>query len=144
MFIPSARRLQKLYQDDQICLYEDFAHHPTAIASTLDAVRKSHRDARIVAIVEPRSNTMQMAHHSETIGPALGSADNVIIYMPHNVDWGPNALSGVKNLRIIEQAGNIIDEVSAIVQDSTVIVAMSNGSFDGIPDKLRNWLSTRQ
>jgi len=143
MFIPSDRRLQKLYQDDLVCLYEDFAHHPTAIASTLDAVSKSHRGARVVAIVEPRSNTMQMAHHSQTIGPALSAADNVILYMPNKVEWESNALRKIRNLRIIDRADQIIDEVSAVVQGSTVIVAMSNGSFDGIPDKLKSWLSTR-
>ena len=142
-FKPSARRLQLLYQDDLVCLYEDFAHHPTAIAITLDALRKSHPDAKLIAIVEPRSNTMQMAHHSKAIGPALAVADHVILYLPKPVDWDANALQTVKYLSIINQPDKMIAEVSALVQGAAVIVAMSNGSFDGIPGNLKKWLSAK-
>ena len=69
-----------------ITLYDDFAHHPTALATTLEGLRKRVGVARILAVLEPRSNTMRMGMHANTLGPSLQTADKMYLYQPDNVD----------------------------------------------------------
>ena len=73
-------------------VYDDFAHHPTAIATTLDGLRRRVGAARIVAVLEPRSNTMRMGVHQHTLAPALAAADEVWLYTPPDLGWDTGAV----------------------------------------------------
>ncbi len=134
------RRLQCLYESAQMILFEDFAHHPTAIAHTLDALRTRYPDYRLVAIVEPRSNTMRLGHAPEAMGHAMSIADETIVFMSRHLSWDPASLPGKGAIRIISEPEQVIAHALEIASGKTVFVAMSNGSFDGIPEKLKTEL----
>ena len=79
------RRMEVIAQINGITIYDDFAHHPTAIKLTLDGLRKQVKDERIVAIVEPRSNTMRMGVHKDTLAQSLTQADRVLMFEPDDM-----------------------------------------------------------
>ncbi|MBS9781844.1 MAG: UDP-N-acetylmuramate:L-alanyl-gamma-D-glutamyl-meso-diaminopimelate ligase, partial [Gammaproteobacteria bacterium] len=81
------RRLELLADINGIRIYDDFAHHPTAIRLTLSAMQKNYTDSRIVSVFEPRSNTMKQGVHKNMLGDVLGIADTSYIYFADNVDW---------------------------------------------------------
>ncbi|MBT7788717.1 MAG: hypothetical protein HN757_07535 [Calditrichaeota bacterium] len=148
-----ARRLELVVDTDKLKIYDDFAHHPTAINGTLSAIKLKHPNHSLWAILEPRSNTMVRNFHSTEITEALSIADHVIIGKLHRLDSVPihqrldrNAIQS--NL---ESAGvgtfssdNVDDTVDFFIRNRTgkdVIVIMSNGGFDGIREKLKKRLS---
>ncbi|MEJ2177413.1 MAG: UDP-N-acetylmuramate:L-alanyl-gamma-D-glutamyl-meso-diaminopimelate ligase [Gammaproteobacteria bacterium] len=141
-FIPNARRLQHLCERDHIILYEDFAHHPTAVLHTLEALRSAHPCARLVAIIEPRSNTMRMGCHGNLLGEAIKDADQIIFYAPQDLSWNPEQLqtsTPLERCRTPDEVIALIDKLTG----PTVLVAMSNGSFDGVPNKIQAYLESR-
>ena len=75
-----------------IAVYDDFAHHPTAIASTIDGLRRKVGDKRIVAVLEPRSATMRMGVHRDTLAPSLAAADSVWMFAPPDLGWDADAV----------------------------------------------------
>ena len=81
------RRMQKLAQVAGVTVYDDFAQHPTAIASTLDGLRKQVGTQRIIAVIEPRSNSMKLGAHREGLAPSTVDADYVFWYAPDNLGW---------------------------------------------------------
>jgi UDP-N-acetylmuramate: L-alanyl-gamma-D-glutamyl-meso-diaminopimelate ligase len=81
------RRLEVRGRVAGVTVYDDFAHHPTAIASTLDGLRRRVGRERIVAVLEPRSNTMRMGVHRDTLAPSLAGADEVWFYVPPDLGW---------------------------------------------------------
>lgn len=70
-----------------VTVYDDFAHHPTAITTTLAGLRAKVGSARIIALLEPRSNTMRMGTHKEQLAQSLQGADQVFLYQPAGLDW---------------------------------------------------------
>ena len=132
-FVPSARRMQRLYQDHSICLYEDFAHHPTAIRTSIEAVSQAHPNKKVVALLEPRSNTMKSIHHKSLLGNALSQADHQIFYIPATIEWHPNELTELDSFESFDSVAEVVDAVLRQCQESCVILAMSNGGFDHIP-----------
>jgi len=135
------RRMEVIVRTADVTVYDDFAHHPTAIQMTLDGLRKQVGPERIVAIVEPRSNTMRMGIHTESLAQSLNPADLAIIFQPENLDWD---LSGLK-----QYAGNIeicktLDQIVARLQRESSygghFVLMSNGGFGGIYQRLQQEL----
>ena len=135
-FVPSARRLQQLFKSDRVIVYEDFAHHPTAIHHTLKALRNAHPSTRLLAIIEPRSNTMQMGCHGELLADAMEDADRVVFYTPRDICWKPEQLHIQTPLRVCRTPDEVIGEIDSLSDKRTVIVAMSNGSFDGVPARI--------
>ncbi len=81
------RRLELRGEADGVRVYDDFAHHPTAIALTLDALRARVGAARIIAVLEPRSNTMRMGVHTAQLAPALADADQVLVFQAEGLQW---------------------------------------------------------
>jgi len=81
------RRLELRGQINDINVYDDFAHHPTAIATTLKGLRARVKSKRVIAVFEPRSNTMQMGVHEDTLGPSFDSADEVYVFEPAGLGW---------------------------------------------------------
>ncbi|CAM7344807.1 UDP-N-acetylmuramate:L-alanyl-gamma-D-glutamyl-meso-diaminopimelate ligase [Morganella morganii] len=138
-FINARRRLELRGEVNGISVYDDFAHHPTAILATLQALRsKVGGTARILVILEPRSNTMKMGISKDDIAPALGRADEVFIFQPANIPWLVSEITE----RCVQPAywSGDLDALTNMVaehaQPGDHILVMSNGSFGGIHDKL--------
>ncbi len=81
------RRMECVYDRNNVYVYDDFAHHPTAIKSTIEGLRAKVGDEKIVVLIEPRSNTMRMGLHQSSLAAACAAADNVLWYKPANLDW---------------------------------------------------------
>ncbi|MXX17795.1 MAG: UDP-N-acetylmuramate:L-alanyl-gamma-D-glutamyl-meso-diaminopimelate ligase [Gammaproteobacteria bacterium] len=137
---PSARRLQCLHRSSRAILFEDFAHHPTAIARTLEALHAHYPGHRLVAILEPGSNTMRMGHDPGTMGRALSLADETILYRSAELSWDPLSLPGADRITVIDEPEAAVSLALKRATGGAVVVAMSNGGFGGIPRKLANVL----
>ncbi len=125
------RRMELKGEVNGISVYDDFAHHPTAIELTLDGLRKRVGNAPIIAVVDIRSNTMRMGHHKDSVVPALAQADTKIIHDPQHIDW-----QGDESLVVVDNVEQVIQRVVTSAQPGTHVLLMSNGAFGGIYDKL--------
>ena len=130
------RRLELRGTPGGIAVFDDFAHHPTAIAATLDGLAGATA-GRLVAVFEPRSNTMRAGVHAATLAASFASADRVFVYAD-GLDWLPETVfaehkTGVASATDIE---TLIDDIAAVVQAGDTIVIMSNGGFGGIHERL--------
>ncbi len=135
------RRLEMRGDINGVCVYDDFAHHPTAIETTLKGLRARVKERRIIVVFEPRSNTMQMGVHKDTLGPSFDQADEVFVYESTNLGWD---LAGMKirgNLRAAQSIEELVSSVSSIARAQDHIVVMSNGGFGGLHDKLLDALA---
>lgn len=121
-----------------ITVYDDFAHHPTAIQTTIEGLRHKVGNQTIIAIVEPRSNTMRMGVHKNQLAQAWEQADMVHLLEPHNLAW---SLQDVIDNSEVEVAAHksvqtIIDAVAISAKPGCHILVMSNGGFEGIHQKI--------
>lgn len=132
--------------DKNIEVYDDFAHHPTAIQTTLDGAKKrfsSHPNRKIWAIIEPRSNTMKLGTHQSLLAPSASLADHVIWYQPANLDWSvADAIGNAKNQQVMTDTDAIIQHIVQHIDDNDAVIIMSNGGFEGIHGRLVNALQT--
>ncbi|HEY5601910.1 MAG TPA: UDP-N-acetylmuramate:L-alanyl-gamma-D-glutamyl-meso-diaminopimelate ligase [Gammaproteobacteria bacterium] len=139
------RRMEVVGAVNNITIYDDFAHHPTAIELTLGGLRNKVGAARIIAILEPRSNTMRMGVHQDTLAASLDRADEVIYYQPADIGWSLEAIA--KNTRapasVISSIGDIIAHLVASVKPGDHLLIMSNGAFGGLHQKLLAALKSR-
>ena len=121
-----------------VTVYDDFAHHPTAIATTLAGLRGRVGQARIVAVLEPRSNTMRLGHHAATLAPALAGADRVLLFRPPDLDWDLDAAVASLGAQcsVHEALDELVSAVCAWVRPGDHVVIMSNGGFGGIHARL--------
>jgi len=139
------RRMEVRAQINGITVYDDFAHHPTAIHATLQGLRNKVGKARIIAILEPRSNTMRMGVHASTLADSLTLADQVYLYEPANMDW---SLANVQKqlgdkAQLMHSTQDIIQQVSDIAVSGDQILIMSNGGFEGLHQKLIDKLKVK-
>lgn len=131
------RRMEVIANIKGVTIYDDFAHHPTAIQMTLEGLRKQVGTKKIVAIVEPRSNTMRMGVHTQSLAESLNQADIAIVYQPENLDWDLSTLTKHnKSIEIHTTLDAIIEKLKAEAEKGSHFVLMSNGSFGGIYQKL--------
>lgn len=136
------RRMEILLSRNGITVYDDFAHHPTAIKTTLDGLRKQVGDEKILAIVEPRSNTMRLGVHTRSLAESLAAADVAIVYQPENLGWDlSQLLQFADNIRLISNLDEIVALIKALQGGNCHALLMSNGSFGGIYQRLRQELS---
>jgi UDP-N-acetylmuramate: L-alanyl-gamma-D-glutamyl-meso-diaminopimelate ligase len=136
-FINVKRRMEVIAKIKGVTIYDDFAHHPTAIATTLDGLRKQIGQERIIAIVEPRSNTMRLGVHTETLAKSFANADLAIMYQPLNLDWDLSKLTNIAdNIEIYQSVDAIIAKLKVEACLGGHFVLMSNGSFGGIYKRL--------
>jgi len=136
------RRMEVIARINDVTIYDDFAHHPTAIATTLDGLRKQVGEERIIAIVEPRSNTMRMGVHTQTLAQSLEGADQALIYQPPGLGWDLSALKKYAgNIEICQSLDEIIAKLKLEARHGGHFVLMSNGSFGGIYQRLMHELS---
>ena len=121
-----------------VTVYDDFAHHPTAIHTTLDALRARVGGKRIVAVLEARSNTMRMGVHRAELGPALAGADQVILFQPAEFPWDIQIVTAALNgrARVFRSVDEIVTVLGQELQPNDQVLIMSNGGFDGIHAKL--------
>jgi UDP-N-acetylmuramate: L-alanyl-gamma-D-glutamyl-meso-diaminopimelate ligase len=139
-----ARRMQLRGVVRGVRVYDDFAHHPTAIATTVDGLRRSvGAAARIVAVLEPRSHTMRMGVHRDTLAPALAGADEVWLYTPPDLGWDAGAVLGVFGARghAAGDVGTLARELARSVRAGDHVLVMSNGGFGGLHEKLLEQLA---
>lgn len=139
------RRMEVIARLHDITLYDDFAHHPTAITTTLDGLRKKVGSARILAVLEPRSNTMKMGIHEHTLGQSLNEADQVLLFQPADLGWDLSAVlestsSDASSFSSVEQ---IVEQLITISKPGDHILIMSNGGFGGIHLKLIDALNAQ-
>ena len=120
-----------------ITVYDDFAHHPTAIATTVSGLRAKAGSARILAVLEPRSNTMKLGVMKNALPDSLKDADMVFCY-DFNLGWDAHAvLAPLGDQAIIKDNLNeLISAIVAAARPGDNILVMSNGGFGGIHEKL--------
>jgi UDP-N-acetylmuramate: L-alanyl-gamma-D-glutamyl-meso-diaminopimelate ligase len=153
-FRNARRRLEVRGTVDGITVYDDFAHHPTAIAATLEALRARVGDARIIAVLEPRSNTMRLGVHRDTLGASLIRADRVYLFRPADLTWNleralkgfegdAHGRAGARAPAGAETRGKVFDKVEAIIEEighearaGDHVLIMSNGGFEDIHTRL--------
>ena len=136
-----------------IRVYDDFAHHPTAITTTLAGLRAAVGNERIIAVLEPRSNTMRMGVHQALLAQSLSAADNVFLYQPPGLNWNLQPVADQLDAIHDRQSAGLdtaihqdIDALVAAIADAAQtgqaqnepchVLIMSNGGFAGIHDKL--------
>ena len=132
------RRMECLADLHSVKVYDDFAHHPTAIKTTLAGLRAKVGEEKIIAIIEPRSNTMRMGVHKNSLNKSVTDADDVLWYQPANVDW---AMDDVVNkspvpAKLLRDLDELIHCAISLCEKNTHIVIMSNGGFGGVHQKL--------
>ncbi len=139
------RRMELIGEVNNISVYDDFAHHPTAIKTTLKGLRKKVGNRKIWAIIEPRSNTMRMGTHKDNLAQSASDADQVIWYQPAGLDWDLSPVIAASSVpaRVAQTIDNIINDVAAKAESGDAIVVMSNGGFGGIHGKLVAALTAR-
>ena len=120
-----------------VTVYDDFAHHPTAIETTLAGLRARVNSARIIAVLEPRSNTMKQGVMKERLAASLAAADRVFCYSA-GLAWDANAVLAPLGDRIVvcDDFDRLLQQIVAAARTGDHIVIMSNGGFGGIHDKL--------
>ncbi len=133
-FQPPKRRLELLLEYQDIKVYDDFAHHPTAIETTLKSVRKSLKEGRLIAVFEPRSATMKRGVHQDALAQALATADQCFLYQAQDLNWNLAQMMQQESAEYY-----VFTDVEQLAQDlllqllpHDVVVIMSNGSFDGL------------
>jgi UDP-N-acetylmuramate: L-alanyl-gamma-D-glutamyl-meso-diaminopimelate ligase len=137
------RRMEVIGEHDGITVYDDFAHHPTAIATTLAGLRAKVGAERIVVAMEPRSNSMRLGAHSDALAPSLDGADVVVFLHRPELAWDAGkVVAGLRGQGVT--AGDVDALIAALdgrVRRGDHVVFMSNGGFDGAP---RRFLATLQ
>jgi UDP-N-acetylmuramate: L-alanyl-gamma-D-glutamyl-meso-diaminopimelate ligase len=136
------RRLETVGVKDTITVYDDFAHHPTAIQKTISGLRAKVGAEKVIAIIEPRSNTMKMRVHQNAIAAALADADEVFIFEPPNIGLSLDKICHEMTVpcRVYQDVDQIVAEVTNAPIPKTHLLVMSNGAFSGIHQKLLNSL----
>ncbi len=131
------RRMEVRGTINGITVYDDFAHHPTAIATTVEGLRRKVGQARILAVLEPRSNTMKLGVMKAALPASLKDADAVFCYSA-NLGWDAGAaLSTLGSKATVKSDLNeLIAAIAAAAQPGDQILVMSNGGFGGIHEKL--------
>lgn len=132
------RRLEVLGEVNGVTVYDDFAHHPTAILATLSGLRNKIGKQRIHAVLEPRSNTMKSGVHCHTLGPSLAPADFCYLYQSPEVTWpiADYMPDGDKSRRVYDSTGAIIDALMNDLVAGDHVIIMSNGGFENIHQRL--------
>jgi UDP-N-acetylmuramate: L-alanyl-gamma-D-glutamyl-meso-diaminopimelate ligase len=137
------RRLQLLATVDGVSVYDDFAHHPSAISSALQALRDRIGGQRLIAVLELRSNTMKAGIHQHTLAGALEGADLVCVLEPPGLDWDLRAsLNGLGDrVCLLPAVADIVERLHRIRKPGDHILVMSNGGFENIYRRLVERLS---
>ena len=125
------RRMERTATVGDIAIYDDFAHHPTAIRRTIGAMKRRFPGHRTIVAIEPRSNTMKLGIHDAELATALGEADLVWLYRPADMHEGfDDALASLgKRLRSFDDYDKLVSDMSGKVLSGDQVIFMSNGDF---------------
>ena len=139
------RRMEVRGQVGGVTVYDDFAHHPTAIATTLQGLRRRVGDARILLLLEPRSNTMRMGVHRDSLAASWSDANRVWLHEPAGLEWSLQELAetAIVPATVSDSVDAIVDAVVQEARSGDHVLVMSNGAFGGIHDKLIRGLERR-
>ena len=131
------KRMEKIASyDNGINLYDDFAHHPTAIMTTLAGIKKTKLKGRIIAVIEPRSNTMKLGSMKKELINSLKDADKIYCYA-NNLSWNAKELfAHSQNVIVSDNIDLLANEIAQDQQNEDQIIFMSNGSFANIQTKV--------
>ena len=131
------RRQEIIAEIDGVRIVDDFAHHPTAIALTLEAL-KGATDGRLIAVLDIRSNTMRMGIHAEQLAESLAPADRVLVCENPNLSWDLGELTTAAStlIEIKQDTQQIIDDLLQFCRRGDQVVIMSNGGFDNLHQRL--------
>ena len=132
------RRMELCGDVAGVKVYDDFAHHPTAIKTTINGLRQHIGERKLIAVLEPRSNTMKMGVHRETLADSLQQADRVILFEPADMGWSLEQVKqdlGVK-ATIVTSLDAIVELVCEEAKEGDQLLIMSNGGFGGIHQRI--------
>jgi UDP-N-acetylmuramate: L-alanyl-gamma-D-glutamyl-meso-diaminopimelate ligase len=140
------RRQEVRAEHGGVTVYDDFAHHPTAIATTIAGLRERHGDGRILAIPEPRSATMRQGVHRRALAAALDGAERTFAFEPGDLPWDLG-----EALAPLGERASVFTELDALVaaavaeaRPGDALLVMSNGPFGGIHEQLAAALAARE
>jgi UDP-N-acetylmuramate: L-alanyl-gamma-D-glutamyl-meso-diaminopimelate ligase len=116
-------------------VYDDFAHHPTAIATTLAGLRAKVGKARILVALEPRSNSMRLGAHADALAPSLADADRVVFLHRPELAWDAAKVTGALDGRgtTVPTVDDLVASLAHQAREGDQVIFMSNGGFEGAP-----------
>ncbi|RUO52427.1 UDP-N-acetylmuramate:L-alanyl-gamma-D-glutamyl-meso-diaminopimelate ligase [Pseudidiomarina homiensis] len=141
-FKNTKRRLELIGSPNNVAIYDDFAHHPTAIRLTIDALRAKVGAERIVAVLEPRSNTMKRGVHAADLAPALATADACYLLQPEGIEW--QLSDYVPNADISHTTDELLEKLERTLTPGDHVLIMSNGGFGGLHQRLLKALTAAE
>ncbi len=134
------RRLEVIFESPGgVSVYDDFAHHPSAIRATIEALRARVGQKRIVAVLEPRSNSMRLGVHRDSLAPALQAADRVWLFRPPDLAWDLGQVVtalGPDKARSVDSIDALVDGLATELKAGDQVLIMSNGGFGGLHARL--------
>ncbi|MEB2315064.1 MAG: UDP-N-acetylmuramate:L-alanyl-gamma-D-glutamyl-meso-diaminopimelate ligase [Xanthomonadaceae bacterium] len=141
-FRGAKRRLELIAEAPDLRVYDDFAHHPTAIRTTLDGLRARHPDGRLIAVLEPRSNSMRLGAHADQLAPSLAPADAVLFLARPELAWDAHRVIGALRGEghVAADVDTLLARLVALVRPGDTVVFMSNGGFEGAPRRFAQTL----
>jgi UDP-N-acetylmuramate: L-alanyl-gamma-D-glutamyl-meso-diaminopimelate ligase len=129
------RRMELVGEVNAVRVYDDFAHHPTAIATTLAGLRAKVGGARIIVALEPRSNSMRQGAHADALAPSLSDADAVVFLHRPELPWDAGKIT-----KALDGRGSAVATVDALIEQlrrqakpGDQVIFMSNGGFENAP-----------
>jgi UDP-N-acetylmuramate: L-alanyl-gamma-D-glutamyl-meso-diaminopimelate ligase len=139
------RRMELRGEVGGVRLYDDFAHHPTAIETTLSGLRAQVGEGRIIAVLEPRSNTMRAGVHAAALPASLQAADQVLLYAPPELAWDAGSIMAPLGGRcqVFGETAPLVEAVAESAREGDAVVVMSNGGFDEIHARILAALEAR-
>jgi UDP-N-acetylmuramate: L-alanyl-gamma-D-glutamyl-meso-diaminopimelate ligase len=139
------RRMELTGEAGGIHIYDDFAHHPTAIATTIDGLRRRIGKGRLVAVLEARSNTMRMGVHKDTLAPSLRGADAVYLFAPPDLGWDAGAVAASIGTTAATEPSidALLQRLLKDLRPGDHALVMSNGGFGGLHARLLAGLRSR-
>ncbi len=136
------RRMELIGQCQGITIYDDFAHHPTAIKTTLAGL-KAVSQGRTIAVLEPRSNSMRAGAHVKALPTALAGCDEAYVMIYPDLDWDKKVQKQLnEQCVVLDSVGALLERLKKDLQADDQVVFMSNGSFDDVPRRLLALLHT--
>jgi UDP-N-acetylmuramate: L-alanyl-gamma-D-glutamyl-meso-diaminopimelate ligase len=137
------RRLELLGKPAGVAVYDDFAHHPTAIEGTLNALRAQLEAGKLIAIIEPRSNTMRLGEHKSALAKCAGAATYALWFTSPDLPWDLGSIVTADGQEALNTTDALIERALAVATPGDSIVIMSNGGFDGLHGRLLAALEER-
>lgn len=130
------RRMELVGEYRDIRIFDDFAHHPTAIETTLSG-RRAHTKGKLIAVIEPRSNSMRAGVHAQQLPKSVGAADKSYVMVYPDMDWDERVLKKLhEKATVVSSVEELLDLLIQDLQANDEVIFMSNGSFDNAPRRL--------